>query len=283
MKIRQLSSVVLGVVVAGAVASASAARQGPSVPDVLERVSTYLVSFEKEYSRVIADERYTQVLKQKRVQSLNDKTASQTREIKSDLIAESDSGNRWLSFRDVYSVDGRPVRDRDTRLQKLFETAGANRFDEARRIADEGARFNLGSISRNVNLPSMPLTFITRENRARSAFRNAGRERVGGVDAVVLEFQETAKPTMVKSGTRDLPARGKFWVDPESGRVLKASARFEARDFSSEMTVTFGPVEKLNMWVPVEMTDSSENSKELITGIAVYTNYRRFDTSVIIK
>jgi hypothetical protein len=283
MKTRRLTAVVLGVVVAGTLASASPAGQSPSVPDVLERVSDYLVKFEKEYSRVIADERYKQVLKQKRVQTLTDKTMSETREIKSDLLATPDSGNRWLSFRDVYSVDGRPVRDRDTRLQKLFETAGANRFEEARRIADEGARFNLGTISRNINLPSMPLTFITRENRARSAFRDAGRERVGGVDAMVLEFQETAKPTLVKSGARDLPARGKFWVDPESGRVLKASARFEARDFSSEMAVTFGPVDKLDMWVPIEMTDSSENSKELITGLAVYTNYRRFDTSVIIK
>ncbi|MBW8868570.1 MAG: hypothetical protein JF610_14810, partial [Acidobacteria bacterium] len=201
----------------------------------------------------------------------------------SDLLAAPDAGNRWLSFRDVYSVDGRPVRDRDSRLQKLFESAAANRFDAARRIADEGARFNLGSISRNINVPSMPLTFITRENRARSAFRDAGREVVSGVAAIVLEFQETSRPTLVKSVTRDVPGRGKFWVDPETGRVLKASARFEARDFTCEMLVTFGPVEKLSMWVPIEMTDTSENSKELITGLAVYTNYRRFDTSVVIK
>lgn len=283
MTTRRLTAIVLAVVLPGVSASASPAAQALSVPDVLERVSNYLVTFEKDYSRVIADERYRQTLKDKRVKSLTDKTAVQTREIRSDLLAAPDTGNRWLSFRDVYSVDGRPVRDRDTRLQKLFESSGANRFEDARRIADEGARFNLGTISRNINVPSMPLTFITRENRARSAFRDAGRERVGGVDAVVLEFQETARPTLVRSGTRDLPATGKFWVDPESGRVLKASAKFEGRDFSSEMLVTFGPVEKLNLWVPVEMTDSSENSKELITGLAVYTNYRRFDTSVIIK
>ena len=280
---RRLTACVLGAIAASGVLLFARAGQSPSVPDVLDRVSNYLVTFEKEYSRVIADERYRQTLKDKRVKSLTDKTSVQTREIKSDLLAAPDTGNRWLSFRDVYSVDGRPVRDRDTRLQKLFESAGANRFEDARRIADEGARFNLGTISRNVNLPSMPLTFITRDNRARSAFRDAGREKIGGADAVVLEFQETARPTMVKSGTRDLPAHGKFWIDPESGRVFKASARFEGRDFSSEMTVTFGPVDKLNMWVPVEMTDASENSKELISGLAVYTNYRRFDTSVIIK
>jgi hypothetical protein len=37
------------------------------------------------------------------------------------------------------------------------------------------------------------------------------------------------------------------------------------------------------MWLPVEMTDKVSNAVETVTGLAVYTNYRRFDTSVIIK
>ncbi|TAK18064.1 MAG: hypothetical protein EPO35_01770 [Acidobacteria bacterium] len=255
----------------------------PTVPDLLERVSTYLVDFEKEYSRVIADERYRQTIKDKRVSTLSDRTPIQTREIRSDILAAPDLGNRWLSFRDVYSVDGRPVRDRDTRLQKLFEQVGANRFEEARRIADEGARFNLGTLSRNINLPSMPLTFITRENRGRSAFRAAGHDIVAGVPVAILDYRETARPTLVKSGPRDLAAQGSFWIEPTTGRVMKASAKFEARDFTCEMLVTFGLVEKLKLWVPLEMKDTAANAKETIEGLAVYTNYRRFDTSVVIK
>jgi len=255
----------------------------PSVPDILEHVADYLVAFEKDYSKVIADERYRQTLVEKRVQVLTDKTASQTREIKSDLLAAPDAGNRWLSFRDVYSVDGRPVRDRDKRLEKVFAAADKDRFEEARRIADEGARFNLGTLERNINLPSMPLTFITRENRSRSAFRDAGRDRIDDVPVVVLEFQETTRPTMVKSRESDVPATGRFWIEPDSGRVMKAQVRFEGRDFSTDMTVIFGLNDKLKMWVPVEMTDKAQNDKEVVNGIAVYTNYRRFDTSVVIK
>jgi hypothetical protein len=257
--------------------------QALSVPDVLERVAAYLVAFEKDYARLIADERYKQTMKQKRVQRLSDKTETQTREIKSDILASPDIGSRWLSFRDVYSVDGNPVRDRDTRLEKLFAAAGANRFTEARRIADEGARFNLGTLSRNINQPSMPLTFITSENRHRSAFRIARTEAVAGVDTVVIEFEETARPTLVKSGNRDVPATGTFWIEPKTGRVMKAAVKIESNLFTTDMLVTFGFVEKLNMWVPVEMTDVASNSLETVTGLAVYTNYRRFDTSVIIK
>lgn len=271
------------VLTAASLTSAARHDQALTVPDLLERVSVYLVNFEKDYARVIADERYRQTMKQKRVERLSDKTVTQTREIKSDILAASDTGSRWLSFRDVYSVDGRPVRDRDARLEKLFADAGANRFTEGRRIADEGARFNLGTVLRNTNLPSMPLTFITSENRARSAFHIAGHEQLGGVDTVVIGFEETTRPTLVKSGPRDLPARGSFWIEPTSGRVMKASATFESSLFTTEMTVTFGFVEKLKMWVPVEMADVASNALETVTGLAVYTNYRRFDTSVVIK
>lgn len=264
-------------------ASPAQTAQALTVPDLLERVGGYLATFEKDYARGIADERYKQTLKQKRVERLTDKTATQTREIKSDILAAPDTGSRWLSFRDVYSVDGRPVRDRDTRLEKLFAAAGANRFSEARRIADEGARFNLGTISRNINQPSMPVTFITSENRARSAFRIARRDVVDGVDVVVIEFEETTRPTLVKSGSRDIPGTGSFWIEPKTGRVMKASVKFESPLFTAEMLVTFGLVDKLKMWVPVEMTETASNAIETVTGLAVYTNYRRFDTSVIIK
>jgi len=254
-----------------------------SVPDVLERVSEYLAGFEKDYARVIAEERYKQTATQKRVERMSDKTQTETREIKSDILAAPETGSRWLSIRDVFSVDGRPVRDRDARLEKLFAGAGENRFVEARKIAEEGARFNLGTIFRTVNQPSMPLMFITGDNRARSAFRVARIEKVDGVETVVIDFEETRRPTLIKSDTRDVPATGSFWIEPQTGRVMKASVKVESRLFTAEMLVTYGFVEKLKMWLPVEMTDKVSNAIETVTGLAVYTNYRRFDTSVIIK
>jgi hypothetical protein len=276
---------VLGVSIPPAVVLPCAAplRQSFDVSDVLDHVSDYLTTFAQDYSRVIAEERYRQTLRPKRIGLMMEAGATQTREIQSDIIAAPDTGHRWLSFRDVYSVDGKAVRNRDTRLQRLFEKPGANRFEDARRIADEGARFNLGSLSRNINLPSMPLTFGARENRSRSTFRITGRDTIDGVEVLMLRFQETARPTLVKSGPRDIPAQGTFWIEPLTGRVMKASAKFEAIDFTTEMTVTFGLIDKLQAQLPVGMTDVSENSREVIEGVAAYTNYRRFETSVVIK
>jgi hypothetical protein len=222
---RRAACVTVAGLLLAAVVPVRAQQPRLTIPDVLERVSEYLAGFEKDYARVIAEERYKQTATQKRVERMTDKTQTQTREIKSDILAATETGSRWLSIRDVFSVDGRPVRDRDARLEKLFAGAGENRFVEARKIAEEGARFNLGTIFRTVNQPSMPLMFITGDNRARSAFRIARYEKVNGVDTVVIDFEETRRPTIVKSDTRDLPATGSFWIEPETARVIKASVK----------------------------------------------------------
>jgi len=129
----------------------------------------------------------------------------------------------------------------------------------------------------------MPLMLTPTGNRARSAFRIGRYGTLGDVATVVIEFEESRRPTLVKSGVRDLPATGNFWIEPKSGRVMKAAVKIESNLFNMEMLVTYGFVERLKMWVPVEMTDTASNSLETVTGLAVYTNYRRFDTSVVIK
>src|SRR6185437_3448968 len=53
------------------------------------------------------------------------------------------SGRGLVGERDVVSVDGKPVRDRQDRLMGLFRS-GTPDFAEVRRIADESARFNIG-------------------------------------------------------------------------------------------------------------------------------------------
>ncbi len=281
----------LGVMAAVAVAVPMAAQKGsePSLDVLLTRAAGYLANYEKAFSSVVSEERYLQTGRDMRMDMSPGRfvgaPAGSRRELKSDVIAAAGTGHAWVTFRDVYAVDGHAVRDRDERLQKLFLDPKGNPMNAARVIADEGARFNLGTVSRNVNSPTMPLTFLATDNQSRSKFRRSGTGKVAGVETVVIEFEETGRPTIVKSGTDDLPVSGRFWVEPASGRVMKAAVQFDARDFSGEISVTFGYVEKLKMWVPLEMADSVKSPRETVTGRATYSNFRRFgvSTEVVIK
>ena len=65
----------------------------------------------------------------------------------------------WSGFRDVVEVDGKPVSDRRDRLLSLL-TGPAGGEAELRRIADESARYNVGPVIRNFNVPTTALFFF---------------------------------------------------------------------------------------------------------------------------
>ena len=256
-----------------------------SVDELLTRAGQYLVGYEKAFATVVSEEHYVQTVKDKRAITFSAPSAGARRELRSDVIAAADTGHAWMSFRDVFAMDGRQVRDRDERLQKLFLDPKNDPLDTARAIADESARFNLGTVSRNVNFPTMALTFLAAVNQSRSHFTRRRQTKIDGVETVELAFEEIERPTIVKSGVVDLPVSGRFWIEPATGRVMRSMLQFEARDFSGEVTVTFGYIEKLKMWMPVEMNDTCGDPRETVTGRASYSNFRRFgvSTEVVIK
>ena len=80
----------------------------------------------------------------------------------SDFLLVQVPGEGWTPFRDVFERNGQKLRDREERLAKLFlNGASRSSFDQARQIMLEGARYNIGTIERTINLPTLPLVFLT--------------------------------------------------------------------------------------------------------------------------
>lgn len=262
-----------------------AAVQQPDVAALLARSAAYLEAYEKAFSVVVSEETYSQELEiEPRISTRPgvDQTIRQERTLRSDVLQTSIGQSEWVAFRDVYEVDGQAVRDRDARLQKLFLDTPAHALEQARRIVAESARFNLGTLRRDINVPTMALTYLRESNQPRSAFTVAGPKDVGGVPAVILEFKERAKPTIIRSQDTDLPATGHFWIEPESGRVLKSEISIADRRSAAKITVTYGAVPKLTVWAPILMIEDY-TGPEIIRAKATYANFRQFTVSVDIK
>ena len=111
---------------------------------------------------------------------------SQRRDLKSDLLlVRAPAGDRWIEFRDVFEVDGKPVRDRNERLTKLFLAPSASTQQQVDDIAAASARYNIGGVNRNVNLPVLALTVLEPQNRAWFSFqRAAGRAAACGSSSI---------------------------------------------------------------------------------------------------
>jgi hypothetical protein len=263
----------------------SVTAQGtPSAKDVMRRVEQYVASYGEKASIVVCTERYTQEARGTSASSVNG-----NRTLVSDFaIVRADTLRGWLGFRDVLDVDGHPVADRDERLARVL-MASQGRYDEARRLSDESARYNIGAIERNFNVPTTALFFFVPANHDR--FKFSTRAAADGTWRIA--FSERSKPTLIRTPEgRSMPSTGTIHVLPESGVVVRTTLSVEGKDGESRGTsvidVQYARVDALDMWLPASMDESFGVRKpsgvwSRVTGHAEYSNYRTFTTSVRIK
>ena len=187
----------------------SAARE-LEVQRLLARAADYVSGYQREYSMLVAEERYVQ------------RTRTEQQTLRSDLLLVRPPGlDAWVSFRDVFEVNGRPVRDREDRLKRLFLDGSPEALAQLAAIKEESSRLNIGLVERNINVPLFALKFLEGANLARCRFTLSGTKDVSGVAATRVAFREVAKPTLVRlDRSQDIAATGWFLVDPSSGAVV---------------------------------------------------------------
>ena len=202
-----------------------------------------------------------------------------SRTLRSDFLLIKVEGHGWTPFRDVFEVDGRQLRDRQDRLSTLFLSGtSASAFDQARRIMDEGARYNLGGTVRNINVPTLPLMYFEADQHDRVRYVEGKRDR----NSRVIEFEEIGSPTLIATANnRDLPANGRVWVDESTGAITRAELHASDHTIQSTVIVTFVRDDKVGSWVPQRMEDRIKRPNDLteIRGVATYTHFRRFQVS----
>jgi hypothetical protein len=251
-----------------------------TLPEVLGRAATYVGRFDAAVASVVAEEHYHQkyTMPDALPGGRSARPYEEKRDIKSDfLMVRSQESDLWIPFRDVYEVDGKPVREREERLTRLLVDASGSTYDRARRLTEEGARYNLGPVRRTVNIPTQALQFLRAANQRRSVFRKTGDERVDGIAAWQIQFEEVGLPTLIRTtGGASLPATGSFWIDPVSGMVLRTLIRTRLDDFRAEIEVGFAPSDVVDIMLPSELRERYRGRGYQLDGVATYTRFRRF-------
>ncbi len=97
----------------------------------------------------------------------------------------------------------------------------------------------------------------------------------------LIRYREKARPTVIRRPDgRDLPASGRFWIDPATGAVRKSELSAHAGDFRTTLTVTYVLQQQLGFLVPAEMGERHLTNSELIDGHARYGRFRQFQVNV---
>lgn len=268
------------VVVAALVLLASLPGRAQSTsPELLTRVAAYVQEFYRSFGSVVAEEKYEQTIR--RAPGSNGTSVQRggggpaTTTLVSDFLLVQVPGEGWLPFRDVFERDGQQVRDREERLAKIFLSGSRASFEQARAIMDEGARYNIGNVQRNINTPTLVLTFLTDEQRGRFSFKLGKADDEGAV----IDFHETGRPTFVKTtNDRDLPVNGKLWVDEQTGTIRRTELHAVDTSVEAHITVTYLQDAALGVWVPSRMEERYRRGRDPneVRGMATYSKFRRF-------
>lgn len=282
-----------GMVVVACIATPASA-QAPSLERVLARAATYVRQLHTQLASIVAEETYRQEVRSTLDSSLRRLLPSE-RTLRSDLLLVKPAGeSRYVEYRDVFEVDGAPVRDRQERLSGLFLAPSESNRRQLEAIINESARHNIGDIPRNINTPMLTLHFLQAETQRRFRFtrakpgapelarssslasNNAPTFRVS-TEIWVIEFRETDRPTVIKTYRgQNFPASGRFWIDPATGVVRMSELVMENRDVTANIIVSYQSEPLLGFFVPVEMRERYRTRVARVEGAATYGKFRRF-------
>jgi hypothetical protein len=265
------------------IAPSLSAQSKPTVEQLLDRMRAYLAEYETQLSSVVADERFEQrVVYTRAYQGGLPKTDDERRRLESEIgFIRLPGGVDWLGFRDVRKINGRDLTRRKISVADVL-ASNADVMSQARAIAEASAEHNLG-VPRSTNVPTAALDIIHPRNFAAHQFDLRGGETIGHTVTQIVGFTETRRPPLViDPGGQELVSRGRIWVEPVSGAIWRVEWIYAPPVGSpASLRVDFIRNEALGMLVPSEMREVFTSFGGLDargSGVAYYTNFRRFGT-----
>jgi hypothetical protein len=246
---------------------------------LVDRAVAYVGEFQRRFGSMVSEERYEQSVQENTFGPRSARPQFERVVLVSDFLLVQVAGEGWTPFRDVFERNGVKLRDREERLAKLFLN-GSTRpsFDQAREIMLESSRYNIGSVERTINVPTLPLAFLTPAHRGRFRFELTRRDD----DSSVVEFREVTTPTYVSTtGGRDLPVNGRFWLDEATGAVRRSELDAVDTAVEAHIKVSYRFDDSLRLWVPGRMEERYRNRRTTteVRGVASYSRFRKFQVS----
>ena len=294
-----VAAILLAVVV-GRARTMARPPQDEETRATLAAAAKYVDAYEKQAVGLVAEEDYFQ-------QATGGEDLR--RHLKSDIIVSPHPVRGWIEFRSVFQVDGKTIQDRNATATALMKTPATDALEEATRIANESARYNIDApgmpaVVRTINLPLLALAVLRRDNQLRGSVLHLRDEVIDGRNLAVFAFQENSTPRLIRSDN-DAALFGQFWIEPESGRVYQTQLVMTTVTATSRTTaavrVEYAFNDKVDMLVPVRMDEGYDLSvvdpsirpdmpvtaagpmaqmerTGRIRCTATYSNFRRFTT-----
>jgi hypothetical protein len=254
-----------------------------SAKAVTTLASKYLDEYTTKLEAVVANETYIQ----ETFASVGVRTGS--RMLRGELnLAFLPADRTWIAVRDIIEVDGEPVPDRQSLSMLLLRS---NLHSVVGEVMQNNSRYNLGRLTRTFSEPTLALLVIDKSRISNFSFKREQVVTDGGATLVTVSFVEGKRGTIVRrtqTGT-PIPSRGELVIDAATGHIRATHMMFndDESKTTADLTTTYMLEPRLQLWVPSILAEHYEGVpdglKEIVTGRAQYTNYRRWESFGRIK
>ena len=206
------------------------------------------------------------------------------------MLLFNSGGAGWMAFRDVQTVDNKQLPSQLGRLAALAADPTHEALAEAMRATAASAAYTIGSIPRAPAIPTTALTYLRTARQQFGVFELDGMKTVGDVRVAVLKFSE--RPHARMTDADDFTTTGRFWIDPETGRVVQTELTVTSLAGESKIQAQYANRPGIDVWVPVSMFEQHSvalpvrndglgrggaSPRAYVDGLATYQVFRRFD------
>ena len=250
------------------------------VTAIVDRAVAYVDQFQRRFGSMVTEERYEQSIQEAIAIGARSRPQMERVVLVSDFLLVQVPGEGWMPFRDVFERNGQKLRDREERLANLFLNGSSrSSVDQARQIMLESTRYNIGTIERTINLPTLPMVYLTEAHRGRFQFELVKRDPD---DGTLVQFREVRGPTYISTRNgRDMPSTGRFWLDEASGAIRRTELDVEDSTVEAHIKVAYRLDGGLGVWVPIRMEGRyrDRGSASEVRGVATYSRFRKFQVN----
>jgi hypothetical protein len=251
-----------------------------STKALTDRAAAYVADYQTKFAFLVAQENYTQTVTHPG-QPLRRRVMSGEM-----FLTFLRTDRDWIAVHDVAEVDGAPVPDREN-LQTLLQRADITTV--GRQIANRNAAFNIGSVGRNFNEPTLALLVLEAKHVSRFRFDRRDLTDQSGVQIATLAFSEHDGPTLIHGIAHNTVfAKGQFIVETATGRIRSSTIAFDEDKIEATLQTDYVHEPRLDLWVPATFTERyndvrDRKAPEVTSCLATYSNYRRFEVTGRIK
>jgi|SRR5579884_106216 len=261
-------------------------QAAPDLATVIQRATNYVTQYEAELGNLIGTEDYLQNVAHKNIMAGRIGTISgrEQRRLSSDFLIIQ-VGSQWQALRKTNRLNGSKVKESQPEFETAFDDSPAANTKRFTQMKADSTMYNIGDVRREINLPTFALEALRKSEVSRFRFERSGTTKLDGIPVWEVHFQELTGWTLVHGRPdQELFSRGTFWIEPDTGRVLKTEFivenDFEQSPIKARIVVTYKPAKTLPLLVPDLMLEHYDSQYDSIDCRADYSNFRRFEVDV---